>query len=81
MRLANLVIHAPAHGDAGDLPAGNVEREHPRFLRYTVIIVVTGSVLFVGHFLEVTLWVYTYAAVGAAPPGTDLVHRQLHNAR
>ena len=46
----------------------------PEFLRYTVIIVATGSVLGAGHFLEVLLWAYTYAAVGAAPPGTDLVY-------
>ena len=46
----------------------------PEFLRYTVIIVAAGSVLGAGHFLEVLLWAYTYAAVGAAPPGTDLVY-------
>jgi hypothetical protein len=45
-----------------------------RFLNYTVVIVVTGSVLLVGHLVEVLLWAYTYAAVGAAPPGTDLVY-------
>jgi hypothetical protein len=43
-------------------------------LVYTVIIVTTGSVLFAAHFAEVLLWAYTYAAVGAAPPGTDLVY-------
>jgi hypothetical protein len=31
-------------------------------------------VLFAAHFAEVLLWAYTYAAVGAAPPGTDLVY-------
>ena len=46
----------------------------PEFLRYTVVIVTTGSVLLAAHFAEVLLWAYTYAAVGAAPPGTDLVY-------
>jgi hypothetical protein len=74
--LVNLVIHALLMGalvvfllNISGRTAGA-----PRFLNYTVIIVVTGSVLFVGHFLEVLLWAYTYAAVGAAPPGTDLVY-------
>jgi hypothetical protein len=74
--LVNLVIHALLMGalvvfllNMSGRTAGA-----PRFLNYTVIIVVTGSVLFVGHFLEVLLWAYTYAAVGAAPPGTDLVY-------
>jgi carbon starvation protein CstA len=74
--LVNLVIHALLMGalvvfllNISGRTAGA-----PRFLNYTVIIVVTGSVLFVGHFLEVLLWAYTYAAVGATPPGTDLVY-------
>jgi carbon starvation protein CstA len=74
--LVNLVIHALLMGalvvfllNISGRTAGA-----PRFLNYTVIIVVTGSVLFVGHFLEILLWAYTYAAVGAAPPGTDLVY-------
>jgi hypothetical protein len=46
----------------------------PRLLNYTVVIVITASVLFVGHVLEVLLWAYTYAAVGVAPPGTDLFY-------
>jgi hypothetical protein len=74
--LVNLVIHALVMGVLVKLllnlsNRGNVA---PQFLRYTVIIVTTGSVLFAAHFAEVLLWAYTYAAVGAAPPGTDLVY-------
>jgi len=46
----------------------------PSFLQYTLVIVATGTLLVVGHFSEVVLWAYTYAAVGATPPGTDLIY-------
>jgi hypothetical protein len=46
----------------------------PRFLQYTLTIVATGTLLVAGHFIEVMLWAYTYAFVGAASPGTDLVY-------
>ena len=74
--LVNLVIHALIMGVLLKLMLGMLKRGAvaPEFLRYTVIIVATGSVLGAGHFLEVLLWAYTYAAVGAAPPGTDLVY-------
>ena len=74
--LVNLVIHALVMGVLVKLMLGMLERGSvgPEFLRYTVIIVVTGSVLGASHFLEILLWAYTYAAVGAAPSGTDLVY-------
>jgi Ion channel len=74
--LVNLVIHAMLVGGlvAVLLHMSGRTTARPRFLNYTVFIVIAGSVLFVGHFLEVLLWAYTYAAVGAAPPGTDLVY-------
>ena len=79
--LVNLVIHALIMGVLLKLMLGMLERGRvaPEFLRYTVIIVATGSVLGAGHFLEVLLWAYTYAAVGAAPPGTDLVYFAFSN--
>jgi len=46
----------------------------PSFLQYTLVIVATGTLLVVGHFSEVVLWAYTYAAVGATPPATDLIY-------
>jgi hypothetical protein len=46
----------------------------PSFLRYTLVIVATGTLLVAGHFSEVVLWAYTYFWVGAAPPDTDLVY-------
>lgn len=74
--LLNLVIHALIMGVLVKVLLGRSEHGSVAltFLRYTVIIVTTGIVLFAGHFLEVLLWAYTYAAVGAAPPGTDLVY-------
>jgi hypothetical protein len=73
--LVNLVIHALIMGALVKLVLGMAGRGTgaPEFLRYTVVIVTTGSALFAAHFAEILLWAYTYAAVGAAPPGTDLV--------
>ena len=74
--LLNLVIHALIMGALVKLLFGMSGRGSgaSEFLRYTVVIVTTGSVLLAAHFAEVLLWAYTYAAVGAAPPGTDLVY-------
>ena len=74
--LVNLVIHALLIGALVVflLKMSGRGPDTPRFLNYTVVIVVTGSALLIGHFVEVLLWAYTYAAVGAAPPGTDLVY-------
>ena len=75
--LANLIIHAVLVGaivatvrrlrmESGELV--------PSFLRYTLVIVATGTLLVAGHFGEVVLWAYTYDWVGATPPDTDLVY-------
>ena len=74
--LVNLVIHALLMGVLVKFLLSQSDRGTgaPPFLAYTVIIVTTGSVLSAAHFVEVLLWAYTYAAVGAAPPGTDLVY-------
>jgi hypothetical protein len=73
--LVNLVIHAVLIGGV----AWTVRRISlrdtgiPVFLQYTVVIVATGTLLVAGHFLEVLIWAHTYALIGAAPMGTDLV--------
>ena len=79
--LVNLVIHALIMGALVHLVLGMAGRGPgaPEFLRYTVVIVTTGGVLYAAHFAEVLLWAYTYAAVGAAPPGTDLVYFAFSN--
>ena len=46
----------------------------PEFLRYTVVIVTTGGVLYAAYFRRGSALGLYYAAVGAAPPGTDLVY-------
>jgi carbon starvation protein CstA len=74
--LANLIIHAVLVGAIVAtvrrlrIEGGSV----PSFLRYTLVIVATGTLLVAGHFSEVVLWAYTYHWVGATPPGTDLVY-------
>jgi carbon starvation protein CstA len=74
--LANLIIHAVLVGAIVAtvrrlrMEGGSV----PSFLRYTLVIVATGTLLVAGHFSEVVLWAYTYFWVGAAPPNTDLVY-------
>jgi len=74
--LANLIVHAILLGAI----AWVVRRLRmsdgaiPSFLQYTLVIVATGTLLVAGHFGEVVLWAYTYAFVGATPPGTDLIY-------
>jgi ion channel len=74
--LANLIVHAILLGAIAwvvrrlRMNDGSI----PSFLQYTLVIVATGTLLVVGHFAEVVLWAYTYAAVGATPPGTDLIY-------
>jgi hypothetical protein len=36
--------------------------------------VATGTLLVAAHFVDVVVWAHAYDLVGAAPPGTDLVH-------
>ncbi|ODS01648.1 hypothetical protein AUC69_05080 [Methyloceanibacter superfactus] len=74
--LANLIVHAILLGAIAwvvrrlRMSDGSI----PSFLQYTLVIVATGTLLVIGHFGEVVLWAYTYAAVGATPPNTDLVY-------
>jgi carbon starvation protein CstA len=71
--LLNLVIHALLMGMVLKMLLG-MSRRGSTTLQFTVVIVAAGILLLAGHFVEVLLWACTYAAVGAAPPGTDLVY-------
>ena len=55
----------------------------PAFVQYTIVIVLTGTLLMAGHFVEVMVWAVTYALVGVAP-ARHRAHlsrfRQLHDA-
>jgi hypothetical protein len=74
--LANLIIHAVLVGAiVGTVRRlGDTSASMPGFLKYTLVIVATGTLLVIGHFCEVVVWAYTYDWVGATPPGTDLVY-------
>ena len=53
---------------ADDLATG-----YPSF-RLIAIMIATVIVLMIAHLAEVLVWSFIYAAVGAAPAGTDLVY-------
>lgn len=74
--LINLVIHAILLAGVVRIVRDVWARSSkaPYFLQDTLVIVSVGVLLVVGHFLEVVIWATTYALVGAAPPGTDLVY-------
>jgi hypothetical protein len=74
--LVNLVIHAILLASVVRIVQGVWARSSkaPHFLQDTLVIVAVGVLLVAGHFLEVLMWALTYAAVQAAPPGTDLVY-------
>jgi hypothetical protein len=79
--LTNLLIHAILLAvvvrTVRDLSARG--QAAPAVLTDTLIIVATGVLLVAGHFIEVLIWAGTYAIVGAAPPGTDLVYFAFSN--
>jgi Ion channel len=79
--LLNLVIHAVLLAlvvrTVRDLSVYG-SRDSPILLD-SMVIVATGILLVGGHFLEVLVWAATYALVGAAPPGTDLVYFAFSN--
>ena len=74
--LVNLVIHAILLASVVRIVHGVWARSSkaPHFLQDTLVIVAVGVLLVAGHFLEVLMWALTYAAVQAAPPGTDLIY-------
>jgi hypothetical protein len=74
--LVNFIIHALLLGGVVWAVRGIAMKDTfvPSFLQYTVVIVSTGTLLVAGHFLEVMVWAATYALVGVAPPGDQLVY-------
>ena len=51
----------------------------PGFVQYTVVIVLTGTLLMAGHFVEVMVWAITYGLVGVAPASVQLIYLAFDN--
>jgi len=71
--LVNLIIHAVLLGVVVWTVRGLAEKDSfvPGFVQYTIVIVLTGTLLMAGHFVEVMVWAVTYAMVGVAPPRSN----------
>ena len=79
--LLNLVIHAVLLAAVVRTVRGLSARgsgDSPILLD-SMVIVASGILLVAGHLLEVLVWAATYALVGAAPPGTDLIYFAFSN--
>ena len=74
--LVNLIIHAVLVGAiAATLRnLANTDASFPGFVQYTLVIVATGTLLVIGHFVECVIWAYVYKWVDAAPANTDLIY-------
>jgi len=72
--LVNLIIHAVLLGAVVWAVRGLAARDTfvPGFVQYTVVIVLTGTLLMAGHFVEVMVWAVTYALVSVAPARVEL---------
>ena len=79
--LVNLIIHAVLLGVVVWTVRGIALRDDfvPSFLRYTIIIVLTGTLLMAGHFVEVMVWAVTYGLVGIAPASIQLIYLAFDN--
>jgi hypothetical protein len=79
--LVNLIIHAVLLGAVVWAVRGLAARDTfvPGFLQYTVVIVLTGTLLMAGHFVEVMVWAVTYALVGVAPARVELIYLAFGN--
>ena len=79
--LVNLIIHALLLALVVWTVRGIALREHfvPSFVRYTLVIVLTGTLLMAGHFVEVMVWAITYGLVGIAPPSIQLIYLAFDN--
>jgi hypothetical protein len=66
--LVNLIIHAVLLGTVVWTVRRLAERDGfvPAFVQYTIVIVLTGTLLMAGHFVEVMVLAVTYALVGVA---------------
>jgi len=79
--LVNLIIHAVLLGIVVWTVRGIALRDDfvPSFLRYTIMIVLTGTLLMTGHFVEVMVWAITYGLVGIAPASIQLIYLAFDN--
>ena len=79
--LVNLIIHALLLALVVWTVRGIAVRDHyvPSFMRYTLMIVLTGTLLMAGHFLEVMVWAVTYGLVGIAPASIQLIYLAFDN--
>jgi Ion channel len=79
--LVNLIIHALLLTLVVWTVRGIAVRNHfvPSVMRYTLMIVLTGTLLMAGHFLEVMVWAVTYGLVGIAPASIQLIYLAFDN--
>jgi hypothetical protein len=79
--LVNLIIHALLLALVVWTVRGIAGQDHfvPSFVRYTLMIVLTGTLLMAGHFLEVMVWAVTYGLVGIAPASIQLIYLAFDN--
>ena len=79
--LVNLIIHAVLLGIVVWTVRGIALRDDfvPSFVRYTIMIVLTGTLLMAGHFVEVMVWAITYGLVGIAPASIQLIYLAFDN--
>jgi ion channel len=79
--LVNLIIHAVLLGTVVWTVRGLAARDRfvPGFVQYTIVIVLTGTLLMAGHFVEVMVWAVTYTLVGVAPPRVELIYLAFGN--
>lgn len=79
--LVNLIIHALLLALVVWTVRGIAGRDHfvPSFMRYTLMIVLTGTLLMAGHFAEVMVWAITYGLVGIAPASIQLIYLAFDN--
>jgi hypothetical protein len=79
--LVNLIIHAVLLALVVWTVPGIAVPDHfvPSFMRYTLMIVLTGTLLMAGHFVEVMVWAITYGLVGIAPASIQLIYLAFDN--
>ena len=71
----NIAIHAVVMAAVLSVARTASERATSyQSIRLIAVMTATVSVLMVAHIAEVAVWSFTYAIVGVAPPGTDLIY-------
>ena len=68
--LVNLIIHAVLLGTVLRTVRRLAARDSfvPAFVQYTIVIVLTGTLLMAGHFVEVMVWAVTRASIFSISP-------------